>query len=505
MVMRVGGLATGMDIEGMVNKLMDAERIPLRRMEQDRTMLTWKQDAFRDINLGLSELDRMIFDMKLSRTYQTKNVQSTQANAVTATGGSQTSDGNYHIQVDQLATTAMNIGEAKVNLDEKIDTDTYGHEIKYYTFDENGKKVDHTISIDEDDTIGSVLAKITNDDSPVRAFADVGDDRDATRIILETTRTGQYNTSENNYGGAEIGFDEESFFTDVLHLTAGKAAEDSNGPGEIGGRNAKFTYNYGLDLESRDNSYTINNLNLEFHDTTDGHATLSVTNDVDHAFEQISNFVEKYNDIIDKLNGTQQEEKYRDYPPLTQKQRDEMSEDEIEKWEERAKSGVLRGERVIVDAMTNMRRGWYEPVNNDGAFKSMTEIGLNTSIDYMDGGKIIIDEDKLKAALRERPEDVQKLFANNEDGDRGLIYRLDNAVDETIGRINDHAGRATSTLDNYALGKRMKDLDQRIDSFQERLMKVEERYWNQFTQMEKAIQRMNEQSSYLFSQFNDGM
>lgn len=70
--MRVGGLATGMDIEQMVNRLMDAERIPYRKMMQDRTTLTWKQDAFRDVNKSLLELDNLVLDMKLSKTYHLK-------------------------------------------------------------------------------------------------------------------------------------------------------------------------------------------------------------------------------------------------------------------------------------------------------------------------------------------------------------------------------------------------------------------------------------------------
>src|SRR5690625_1349208 len=144
--MRIGGLATGMEIDQIVNRLMDAERIPLRRMEQDRTMLTWKQEAFRDLNLGLSELDQMMLDMKLSRTYGAKNIRSTQEQSVTATGGSQTAEGTYHIQVNQLATTAMNVGEEGVNLDEVVN-----HEgpIKFYTFNADGSKQTHEIEVEE--------------------------------------------------------------------------------------------------------------------------------------------------------------------------------------------------------------------------------------------------------------------------------------------------------------------------------------------------------------------
>src|SRR5699024_7461908 len=149
------------------------------------------------------------------------------------------------------------------NLDQKISdigsgSDYVGKTVEYHTFDEGGNRKTHEINIDNDDTIGSVLAKITNGDSPVRAFFD-GDNDNNGRIVLETTRTGTYNTGDD-YGGAEIGFNEGSFFTEVLQLTAGKAAEDDeNSPGEIGGQNAKFIYNNGLDLESRENSYTINN------------------------------------------------------------------------------------------------------------------------------------------------------------------------------------------------------------------------------------------------------
>lgn len=494
--MRVPGLATGMDIEQMVNKLMEAERMPLRRLEQDRTLLTWKQEAYRELNLALSELDQMMLDMKLSRTYESKSVHSTQENAVTATGSSQTANGTYYIEVEQLATAAMNVGTAGVDVDAKIkdlNSSYIDEEIIFYTYDENGDRQDHKIKIEEDDTIGDILKKINDDKSiPVRAFAQEIDGE--TKVILEATRTGIYNHDKDGY---EIVFgNSNEFFSDILKLDQSK---------ESGAQNAKFTYNHHLDIESRNNSYTINGLNLQFNDKTNGAATLTVTNDVDHAFEKIMDFVNKYNEVIEKLNGTQQERRYRDYPPLTQEQKEEMTEREIELWEERAKSGLIRGERVIVDGMASMRRSWYETTVTDGAYKSITQIGITTSEDYLDGGKLIVDEEKLKQALRENPEDVRRLFAENSDGHQGVIHKLEDAVKRTIDRIHDHAGRATSTLDNYALGKRMKDLDKRIEDFQRRLINVENRYWNQFTQMEKAIQRLNEQSSYMFAQFYGDM
>src|SRR5690625_1260791 len=107
MGMRVGGLATGMDIDGIVRDLMAAERIPLNKLEQDKTRIEWQRDAFREVNTMLRELDDMMLDMKLNRTYNTKAATSSN-DAVTATAASTASHGSYNIAVSQLATNAIN-------------------------------------------------------------------------------------------------------------------------------------------------------------------------------------------------------------------------------------------------------------------------------------------------------------------------------------------------------------------------------------------------------------
>ena len=485
--MRVGGLATGMDIEAMVNKLMEAERMPLNRMEQDRTLLTWKRDAFRDINRSLLELSEMMtgtgFNMKLSTMYQSKSVTSSQPGAVTATGTTSASNGTYNINVEQLATNAINVGTEPVNLDEVVEG--YGDSISFSTYNAEGGLDTHTIEINENDTIGNIIKKINDGDNNVRAFYDA----QTKRVIMETTRTGSYNPDAE---GQEIIFN-DNFFTQELGLNQEK---------ETGGSNAIFTYNNGLELESKNNSYDLNGINFQFNNVTDGNAVLTVTNDVDAAFDNIMKFVDKYNEVIDLLNGSQMEEKFRDFPPLTDEQKKEMSEDEIKKWEEKAQSGILRGESSLSNGMYSLRQSWYSTVDTGGAFTSITQIGISTSANYMDGGKLVVDEEKLKAALRENPQDVQKLFSNVDKGEsRGLVNRLEDSLKTTMRSIEEQAGKSTHTLDNYTIGKRMKDLNERITAFEARMFRVENRYWNQFTQMEKAIQRLNDQSAQLFSQF----
>lgn len=482
--MRIGGLATGMDIDQMVDKLMDAERIPYNKLKQDQTKLTWKQDAFRDVNKALLELDNKMLDMKLSRTYNAKNVSSTQENAVTGIPSSESRSGTYQFEVEKLATQAINVGE---KVEQKID-EKYVGEHSFVTYDEDGEKVTHEFTVEEDDTVNDVLERISKDDSPVRAFYDQA----TKKVILETTRTGKYNDN-----GQEIEFGKSSieFFEKALGLTEENAIDATD---------ASFIYNNGAQMTSKNNSYELDGTLFEFHSETNGSARLSVSTDEDAVFDSITDFINTYNDVVETINATQQEERFRDFPPLTDEEKNDMSEDEIKKWEEKAQSGILRGESILSNGLFNMRNSWYGSVENEGKFNSITEIGISTSKKYLDGGKLEIDEDLLRKAIAEDPENVQNLFSNSSDGnERGIINRLDDKVDQISKQINDRAGKATSTLDNFSLGKRMKEVNKRISDFEVRLENIETRYWNQFTQMEKAIQRMNDQSAQLFSQFGD--
>lgn len=491
MVMRVGGIYSGMDIEAMVNKLMEAERMPLERLKQKQTLLEWKRDAYRDINSKLLELDNLMLDMKLTRTYNPKSTISSQEKAVTATASSSASNGTYDIQVTQIATRAMLVGDSiGLAADGKMTTDHAG-EYKFVTYNENGTAEEHTLTVSEGETLSQVLKNIEKaSDGRVRAFYD----ESGKRVVLEATRTGKYNQAEN---GSEIEFTNNDFFTNVLNL---------NENSEIGGENAKFIYNNGLEIETPNNSYTLNGVTFEFHNVTEGNARISVQTDVDQSFDKIMEFVNKYNEVIEAMNKSQTEEKFRNYLPLSEEQKKEMTDDQIKLWEEKAKSGILRGESSIRDGMFQLRSSLQSVVDSDGQYSLLSNLGITTSRDYLSGGKLEVNEEKLKEALRENPDDVYKLFANNSTGDdRGLIHRFDDALDGVRARIERQAGKSTSTLDNYALGKQMKEINERISDFEKRMVRVEQRYWAQFTQMEKAIARLSEQSNHLFSQFGGMM
>ncbi|WP_068673072.1 flagellar hook-associated protein 2 [Oceanobacillus sp. Castelsardo] len=484
--MRISGLATGMDTESIINDLMKVEKMPLDKMEQDKTKMEWQRDKFREINTLRQKIDDMAFDLQLSKTFNTKTVNSSQENAVTATGSPTSSEGAYKIEVTKLATSYINVSDkiTDTDLSKKV-----GNTFSLKTFNDNDNDPTNEFeyTIEQGDTLDDLIKKINEADINVRMFYD----ENTNQVIMETTRTGKYNNDTNEGNGKEIVFDEK--FAEIF-----KMGHDSSK--ERDATNATFKYNDAYTVTSKENNYTLNGINFEFKNTTEGPATITLTNDIDTTVDRIKEFVEKYNELIDMMNQTQREEKYRDFPPLTEEQKKELEEREIELWEEKAKSGILRGDSIITSTMTNLRQNWYQSVDTGGTYNVITQIGLTTTKDYLDGGKIEINEDKLREALQTDPDSVHKLFAGNGDG-KGIMDHIDDSLETLKTQIHERAGRSSDTLSNYTLGKRIKDIDNRMDVFQDRLQQIETRYWRQFTAMEKAISTMNNQSAMLMNNF----
>lgn len=306
MVMRVGGLASGMDIESMVNKLMDAERIPLVKLEQDKMMLEWKRDAFREVNRSMSELDSIILDMKLSKTYDSKSIYSSQPGAVIATGSSKSTNGSYNIKVDQLATNEMHVGDERE--DKVMDTEFKDKTtIKFATYDDSGELIDRKVEMENGETYKDALKRINDEDNGVRAFYD----SKSKQVVLESTQTGEFKPKEENLNSTgyekQIVFNDD-FFGEIGLTNTGEAPnyEDKFG-GIVKAENAKFTYNDSLEITTQNNSCELNGINFQFNDVTNGNAKLTVTNDVDASFDKITAFVDKYNEVVEKLNKTQSE------------------------------------------------------------------------------------------------------------------------------------------------------------------------------------------------------
>lgn len=703
--MRIGGLASGMDIDSIVSDLMKAERMPLQKLEQDRTWMTWQRDAYREMNTLFFNFRTQANDMKMSNIFRPRITSSTNEDLVTSSATSAASQSSYRISnVSNLATAATQVNNGSIFSDpSSVDTgkslaelkskfanqtgfdwkqgsvkektisvkakgkqfsfalnpeegfksnekemsvkvgNTYyevvtdqtkltddtvyvntangelnfefkndlekGSEIEFkYTTDyrvdkmttsEEGTTIklsnqnialgdgdDFTISINgtqkyvissssdpdsapnidlvaKDDpnkvvgTINYETGIITmNDENPIPAEAEVTvkyqydyvsfrvgayteNGRSDEVFNIKASQSfnsliGEVNESDNginmfydkmtgqmsltrtetgNFNGE--GYNSDTYANDVNNreiITAGTFMTDQlkfAGAEETGGENAKFIIN-GLETSRTSNSFEISgvtfNLKKEFSNET---VTVNVSNDSDAVFENIKEFVEKYNEFIGKVQDKLQEERYRDYRPLTDEQREELSDRQQELWEEKAKSGMLKSDDILSGALNDIRRDFYAPVENGeipSMYQQLASIGITTTREYLEGGKLEIDEAKLKSAIQDDPDAINDLFTADGDSyeQKGILQRLTDSATQVIDRVNEKAGKTTYAENQYTLGKQLDDLGDRISAFEDRLIQVEDRYWRQFTAMEKAIQRMNSQSMYLMQQFGGG-
>ena len=252
-------------------------------------------------------------------------------------------------------------------------------------------------------------------------------------------------------------------------------------------------------------------------DTSPAVAAVGVTSTTDTTAikDRIKEFVTTYNEMLDTLNGLLKEKKYRDYPPLTTEQREDMSENEQKLWDEKAKSGLLRGDSLIRESLYKIRTQFMDSVTGlgDKTIDSLAEIGITTSDKLTEQGKLVINENKLDEALLKDPQQVIQMFTktgevktvydpakgrNVTEDSRGFTQRLRAEISNLTKNIEKKAGKEGSTDQSYNIGRNIVQADDRITRLQAKLKDIEARYWKQFTAMETAINKANQQSSMFF-------
>ncbi|WP_053365299.1 flagellar filament capping protein FliD [Bacillus sp. FJAT-27245] len=498
-VTRITGLASGLDTESIVKKLMDVERIPLNQLKQKQQKQTWLLDSYRQLNSDfLAFRNSTLFNMKLSSSYNTFEVASSLSNAITGTGTGSAIQGTYSIGVERLASQAAFTGN--VNLDPTKTLEELGRITEATTFSisvtDPATLTEGMASIEvlPTDKIGDVVSKINSAIDPtskkslgLQAFYDAN----LQQFTIRTKATGdkaKIDLSKNTQ-------DRLDFLKDTFGLdTSTPVAE---------GKNARIIFDGKVIDNLSTNNATIMGINFSFKSTTVGSSTVTVTRSVEAEVKNIKDFVEKYNSLIDRLNKLVTEPVYRDYQPLLDDQKTDMSEKQIEKWEEKAKSGLLRNDSILTGILNKMRGIMNSTVSTGSSNNSLSSIGIGSK-SYQDRGKLYIDEAKLTAAIQADPDAVQKLFSQVGDtgaGKNGLVNQLSDEMQTAISQLTKKAGvTGNSQMDQSNVGRLLARIQNDINRQTDRLFRKEDQYYRQFTEMEKAMAKFNSQSSWLYQQ-----
>jgi len=373
----------------------------------------------------------------------------------------------------------------------------------------NGK----SITIDATDTIATMVEKFNKADVGVTLKYDSLKDS----FVMDSKNEGSINNISVQDGSVA-----ESFLSKLFAPTAELVAADGSVSGITRniGKNAVLSIN-GTSIVQSNNTFTMDGLTLTLKETSNDKIKVAVNQDTTAIIDNIKNFVKEYNDLVDFVNGKLTEKKDYDYEPLTDEEKEALTEDEVKKWEEKAKAGMLRGSSELTSLLSEFRNAIIESV--EGAGLTMSQIGIG-STSYLDRGKLTVDETKLKTALENNYDDVVALFSkessisydnstnrSDRSKENGIANRFADILKDYTRTTRDASGNKGKLIMKAGIEndisqfsnefqKKITGYDDRISDLLDYISNREEYYYTMFSKMESALSQMQSQSASLMSQ-----
>lgn len=546
---------SGLDIDTLVKKSVANYQNKYDKAYKAEQKAEWKKSSYADVYSALKEFNSAVFDYELSSNTVARTVTSS-STAITAIANSEAAEVSHNVTVSQLARNAnlqtasgkkvsRTLGDgststklsdiAGLDVNGGADTDkaisfniTDGKTTKTisYTYlqlkggkDATGKKVDPK-------TVADFASDINNAGLNITAKYDTVNDS----FSLYNTQTGAANKIQvtldaasgattlagNNaaglFSGLQLGSYDGSTLTDISQNYA-TTLYSTDG---IAGTNAKFTVD-GKSYDTSSNKNLINGVTYTFNDVTnssnatasgtdaDGKtiytAKLAVSTDVDALVKKVQSFVDSYNKVLKVINGQTHATQYSSYQALTDSEKEKMTDSQAEKWEEKAKSGLLRKDPILTGIVDSMRNAISNKVDGIGGdYKALSNLGITTE-SYKEYGELHLDTTKLKTAIAADPNSVYNLFSTKgTDSDtNGVAYRLYNITKTGLTSVSDQAGISASTDDVSYLGMEIKKMKTNLDKLSDLLNDKKDYYYNKYNAMETALAKIQSQTSTLSS------
>lgn len=576
---------SGLDIESLVKMGMMNKQNQYDKMYQTQLKQTWVKEAYNTVYTDVKAFKESMSTFKMQSNMSAMQATSSNNDVVSVTANGAAAAMNHKITVEQVAsnaylmtangeeikrtnTSAANSAYLKDVLFEAGYTKSTGADgqtsyavrnsagkaethkgsevaisIEVQDSDEkdsNGNYVTHKVEFTYDQiftdnkTLNDLATAFSNSGANVQGGYDTVNDsfslynktsgsdnkiglkatNETSKELLNKLHLASYDGQNNTLGSAI------TFETDKMNV----AATGTNAKATIDGKTYESDTNK---LNVANVIYNFNGVSAKNADGTYQASTISVSQDTDKIVDNVKKFVENYNTLIDSLNTKYREEKNTDYKPLTKKQESEMTESQINKWNEKAKSGLLYHDNNIYSIISDMREALYTEVDavdtvltdargNKYSYNSMSSIGITSSTNQ---GHITLDEEKLKKALTEDPDCVYQLFASDQDStyisgstnknqsdtytsksdylNTGIANRLYNSMTTNIRNLESYAGTSKETDDESYLGKLITNMNTKMTSFQTLMKSYESKLYKKYDAMEVALSKLGAQLSYI--------
>lgn len=486
MPIRITGLNSGLDTESIISALVSSYDYKTEKYKKAQTKLSWKQEKWKDLNAKIYSFYKSVGNLRFSNAYDLKTTTSSDSSKVTVSAGSNAPNGTQKVNVLQVAQASSMTGGKLTKVDGKPATgSTKLSELGY----QNGEtKIEVTVG-------GTKKELKVTADTTVNAFVGMLKDAGLNANFDEANGRIFVNAKETGTAG-DFTINGNNDVLEKLGLSDAKATK-------VQGQDAKIKLN-GVEYTSSSNSFSINGLNINVQGVTgdgpDKAVTIMTNTDTQGIYDKVKDFLTQYNSLVNEMTSLFNAPTAKGYEPLSDEEKDAMSEAEVEKWEQKIKDSLLRRDDSLESVLSAMTSSMSQGVKIDGKTYYLSSFGIST-MSYLDApanqqNAYHIDGDEDDTATAGKPDKL--MAAINSDPDtvvnfmQKLATNLYDAIDEKM--------KATSLRSAYTvyndkeMASEYSDYTSLIKKWEERLEKQEDYYYKKFSAMETALSKINSQS-----------
>lgn len=486
MAIRISGLASGMDTEAMVSDLVKAYKSKGDNYTRNHTKEEWKQEAWKDLNKKIKAFNsKYIANMQYSSYYNRRSTQvsdSSKASVIAADGAT---TGTQTLEVKELAKTAYLTGSKIAATDTGVTLESLGYtgSGKIAIQQKDGTAIDFDVS--KDTKISEVVSFLQS--SGYNANFDTKN----SRFFVSSRISGE--SHDFTLGG-----DREALKALGLSMDDGAV--------KIDGRDAKIKLN-GAEFTSNSNTFSVNGLTITAKNITSDPVSINTDADYSGVYDSIKSFIKDYNALIKEMDTMYNAPANKGYNPLTDAEKEVMSEKEIEKWEAKVKEALLRKDSNLASIANAFKNGMLQTYTVNGRSYSLASLGISTgnyfttsseerNVLHIDGdpddAEVSGKTDRLKAAIAADPEGVTGFFTQLS---KELYQKLDSMSKSSSTRSYGNF------YDDKAMAQAVTQSKTKVDNWDKHVTEIEDRYYKQFSKMETMLSKLNFQQSYISSMF----
>ena len=502
---RMSGLISGLDTDSVIEALVSTKRQKVTTAQNDQKKLEWKQTIWEGINANIKGLQQShLSSMRFSNAYTKKKTVASNSSVASVVTGDGAVDATQKMRVEQLAKSAYLTGKdlngesnAK-SFSASTKLSELGFEGKTDTLKINiGGKEKGSLEITENTTISDVLTSLK------KAGLNASFDAETQRFFVSAKATGASNDFTLSDGGNGA--------LDALGLTvatdeqmADENFDSSQYASKIKGSNA-IIYLNNAKFTSDTNTFKINNLTITaLEETGDKEITLTTSTDTSGIYDMIKNMITQYNKAVNDIDKYYNAESARKYTMLTDEQKEALSEEEVEEYENKIKSSLLRSDGTLSSLRMLFTEATSQGIEINGKTYHLSDFGIGTGsyFNTPDNEKhaLHIDGDPDDTTTKDKTDKLSALIASDPDLVMNFFSKLSQDMYSRLSNVSKSVDGYRSYGNFYDDKKMKSDYDgykKTIKTLEDKANDYEDKLYKQFSSMETALANLQKKSNAL--------